>query len=131
MTFPHKTCLIVIVVVASLQLVSSLGSQAQTPPPPVSHPTKEKAADYSQEALVVEQLRVTYRFEKDGTGQHELSLRVKVQSEAALERFGQLVLPYISANEKLDIDYVRVKKPDGSVITASESDVQDLTAPIS
>src|SRR6266581_4306184 len=128
MTFPHKTSLIVIVVVASLQLVSSRGSQAQTPPPPVSHPTKEKAADYSQEALVVEQLRVTYRFEKDGTGQHELSLRVKVQSEAALERFGQLVLPYISANEKLDIDYVRVKKPDGSIISASESDVQDLTA---
>src|SRR5437867_1887093 len=131
MSFPHKTCLIAILVAASFQLVHSPRSQAQTPPPPVPQPTKEKAADYSQEALVVEHLRVTYRFEKDGTGQHELSLRVKVQSEAALERFGQLVLPYISANEKLDIDYVRVKKPDGTIISASESDVQDLTAPIS
>lgn len=90
-----------------------------------------KGDDYSQEALVIEQLKTAYRFEKDGTGRHELTFRAKVQSEAALERFGQLVFPYVSANENLDIDYVRVKKADGSVVSASASDVQDLTAPVS
>jgi tetratricopeptide (TPR) repeat protein len=103
-------------------------STETSPPPP---PKEEKAPDYSREALVIEQIKTLYRFEKDGTGQRELSLRVRVQSEAALEQFGQLILPYSSANEKLDIDYVRVRKADGSAVTASESDVQDLTAPIS
>src|SRR5947207_7857255 len=90
-----------------------------------------KGDDYSQEALVIEQFKTAYRFEKNGTGRHELTLRAKVQSEAALERFGQLIFPYVSANENLDIDYVRVKKADGSIVSASASDVQDLTAPVS
>ena len=94
-------------------------------------PKEEKAPDYSREALVVEQIKTLYRFEKDGTGQRELSLRVRIQSEAALEQFGQLILPYSSANENLEIDYVRVRKADGSAVTASPSNVQDLTAPIS
>src|SRR6185295_1868377 len=84
---------------------------------------EQKANDYSQEALVIEHIKSLYSFEKDGTGRRELTLRVRVQSEAALERFGQLILPYTSANEKLEIDYVRVKKPDGSTVLASEGDM--------
>src|ERR1041384_4529507 len=59
--------------------------------------------DYSQEAAVVEQLNTAYRFERDGTGQRESTLRAKVQSDAGVERFGQLVFDYSSANEKLDM----------------------------
>lgn len=137
MALPRTTYLIALLSVC-LQLNLSTTGQAQIATPKSqpektvqATPPKPKEPDYSQEALVIEQLKVLYRFEKDGTGQHELSLRVRVQSEAALERFGQLVFPYISANEKLDIDYVRVKKADGTSVTASESDVQDLSAPIS
>lgn len=86
--------------------------------------------DYSGEAVVIEHLSSTYRFERDGTGQREMMLRVKVQSEAGVERFGQLIFPYSSATEKLDMDYVRVRKADGAVVNAAASDVQDLTAPI-
>jgi tetratricopeptide (TPR) repeat protein len=98
---------------------------AQTETPPV-----EKAPDYSQEAIVIEQLKMFYRFEKDGSGQRELSLRVRVQTEAGLERFGQLVFAYSSANENLDVDFLRVRKPDGTVISSAPSDIQDLSAPI-
>src|SRR5574341_1928674 len=104
---------------------------AQSPKPAATPPKAEPAPDYSQEALVIEQMRTSYRFEKDGTGQHELALRVKVQSEAALSQFGQLIFPYVSANENLEIDYMRVKKSNGITVAASASDVQDLTAPIS
>jgi tetratricopeptide (TPR) repeat protein len=94
-------------------------------------PTKtEKTADYSQEAIVLEQLKMFYRFEKDGTGQRELSVRVRVQSEAGLQRFGQLVFAYSSANENFDVDFLRVRKADGSVINAGAGDIQDLSAPI-
>src|SRR5262245_13030590 len=93
-------------------------------------PAPSKPADYSQEAFVVEQMTTNYRFEKDGTGQRDLTVRVKVQSEAGLERFGQLVFAYSSANEKLDFDYVRVRKADGTTVNATENDIQDLSAPL-
>lgn len=103
---------------------------AQTKAPvKVAEPAKQKP-DYSQEAVVVEQLTTAYRFERDGTGLRETTLRVKVQSDAGVERFGQLVFEYSSANEKLDMDYVRVRKADGTVVNAAVSDIQDLTAPV-
>jgi tetratricopeptide (TPR) repeat protein len=92
---------------------------------------EQKPPDYSQEAYVIERMTTSYRFEKDGTGQREQSLRVKVQSDAGVESFGQLVFPYSSANEKLDIEHVSVRKPDGSEVKAQASAAQDLTAPIS
>src|ERR1051326_9006620 len=116
----------------SIHFAGQLTIKAQTPKTaPITADSAAKPDDYSQEAIVVEQLKVAYRFEKDGTGTHELTFRAKVQNEAAVERFGQLVFPYISANEKLNVDFVRVRKPDGSIVAASAADVQDLTAPVS
>lgn len=103
---------------------------AQTNSPAKSTDAAKQKPDYSQEALVVEQSSTTYRFERDGTGQRESTLRVKIQSDAGVERFGQLVFDYTSANEKLEMDYVRVRKADGTVVNAAASDIQDLTAPV-
>jgi len=82
--------------------------------------------DYSKEAFVIEQMRSRYRFENDGTGRKESAFRVRVQSEAALQGWGQLRFGYNSASEQLEIGYVRVIKPDGSVVNADETAVQDL-----
>lgn len=92
-------------------------------------PAAEKQ-DYSQEPFVFEQFYVRARFEKDGTGERETSIRVRVQSDAGVQALGQLVFGYNSGNERLDIAYVRVRKSDGSVVTAAADAVQDLTAPI-
>lgn len=106
-------------------------SKPQDPPAPMQRPDAAKQKpDYSQEAVVIEQLTSGYRYERDGTGQRELIMRVKIQSDAGMERFGQLIFPYTSANEKLDMDYVRVRKADGSVVNATASDIQDLSAPL-
>jgi len=119
---------------AQLNQTGSIRAQGQKLPPPkaatAEKPEPQKAADYSQEALVIERLKTSYRFEKDGTGVRDINFRVRVQSEAALERLGQLVFSYTSANENLDIDFVRVDKPDGSSITSSAADIQDLSAPL-
>ncbi len=103
---------------------------AQTKAPAKPTEAAKQKPDYSQEAVVVEQLSTAYRFERDGAGQREQTLRVKIQSDAGVERFGQLVFDYSSANEKLDMDYVRVRKADGTVVNAAVSDIQDLTAPV-
>ena len=75
-------------------------------------------------------MRTSYRFENDGTGRRELFARIKVQSEAGVQQWGQVVVGYNSANEKIEIPSVRVLKADGSVVAAPEDSVQDLSAPI-
>jgi tetratricopeptide (TPR) repeat protein/transglutaminase-like putative cysteine protease len=86
--------------------------------------------DYSDEAFVIEQVRTLFRFEKDGTGRKETIARVRVQSEAGVEQWGQVLIGYNSANERVEIPYVRVRKKDGTVVTAPPDSVQDLTAPV-
>lgn len=140
MLYPRTALLLALLLAVSATPLSLTTARAQNPPPPpkpkqspavkAAPPKPEEKPDYSQEAVVIENLKLVWRFEPDGTGQRELSLRVKVQSDAGLAHFGQLVFPYTSANEKLDITFVRVKKPDGTVVTASASDVQDLSAPL-
>jgi tetratricopeptide (TPR) repeat protein len=133
----RKTSLVALLLVSSSFEFDRFIS-AQSPPTPQKAPSGENARtaeqkqpDYSQEAYVIEQMMTSYRFEKDGTGQREQTFRVRVQSDAGVEAFGQLVFPYSSANEKLDIERVSVRKPDGSVVKAEAGAIQDLTAPIS
>jgi tetratricopeptide (TPR) repeat protein/transglutaminase-like putative cysteine protease len=87
-------------------------------------------ADYSKEPVVVEKLQVRCRFENDGTGRKEQVVRARVQSEAALQQWGQLRFGYNSASERFEIPYVRVIKQDGSVVTAGADAVQELNEPI-
>ncbi|HXM68403.1 MAG TPA: DUF3857 domain-containing protein [Candidatus Acidoferrum sp.] len=100
------------------------------PEDPAASKTEMPKHDYSQEAFVVEQYRSTYRFESDGTGRRETVARIKVQSEAGVQQWGQIQIGYNSANERVEIGYVRVVKADGSVVKAGEDSVQDLTAPV-
>ncbi len=71
-----------------------------------------------------------YRFEADGTGRKETTARIRVQSEAGVQQWGQLQQGYNSANERVEIPYVRVLKEDGTVVKAGDDAVQDLSAPI-
>ncbi len=88
-------------------------------------------ADYSKEPFVVELLEQKERFEADGKGQRELTLRVRVQSESAVRQFGLLVYPFASTFESLEVVYARVRKPDGTVIETPASDVQELDSAVS
>lgn len=136
-----KIRLILVLVIASFEIGQLDSVQAQrtnkAPSTPRARaaedprPADQKQPDYSQEAFVIEVLKSSYRFENDGTGQREMSSRIKIQTEAGVQTFGQLIFPYSSANEKFEIGQVSVHKRDGSVVNASESNVQELTAPVS
>src|ERR1700680_4051670 len=91
---------------------------------------EEPKRDYSQEGFVVEHYRSNYRFESDGTGRKETVARIRVQSEAGVQQWGQIQIGYNSANERVEISYVRVIKADGSIVKAGDDAVQDLTAPV-
>jgi tetratricopeptide (TPR) repeat protein/transglutaminase-like putative cysteine protease len=104
--------------------------RAHCQPGKPSSTATDGAADYPEESSVVDQLHTTYRFESDGTGRKETIARIRVQSEAGVEQWGQLVVGYSSANERVEVPYVRVRKADGTVVTATDDAIQDLSAPV-
>jgi tetratricopeptide (TPR) repeat protein/transglutaminase-like putative cysteine protease len=95
--------------------------------PGESTPSK---SDYSKEAYVDEQDITKVTFENDGTGTRETSARIRIQSDAGVQRFGILTLPYQGTTESVDIDYVRVLKPDGTTISTPTDNVQDMPTEI-
>lgn len=88
--------------------------------------TASSAPDVSQEAYVFEHLNQSVRFENDGSGVREIKAAVRIQSQAAIRDFGQLVFGYSTANEDLTIDYVRVRTSDGQVIETPAASAQDF-----
>src|SRR6202790_5824126 len=109
---------------------SNKPDQAPAGTAPEKTPKRAKGPNYSEESFVIEQMHSHYRFEADGTGRKETKARIRVQSEAGVQQWGQLQEGYNSANERVEIPYVRVLKEDGSVIKAGDDAVQDLSAPI-
>ncbi len=120
---------------SALCLVLSSLSAAQQPVAPAGAsapqlPRISADADYSKQAVVVARRRTTYRFENDGRGTRSEETALRVQSEAGVQQLGQLRFGYNSGNQNLEIAYVRVRKPDGSLVTAGPSAVHDMTAPV-
>ena len=111
---------------------SSAAAMQQSTGDKSAGPTKSTSNghDYSQESFVIEQMHSHYRFEADGTGRKDTVARIRVQSEAGVQQWGQLQEGYNSANERVEIPYVRVLKEDGTIVKAGDDAVQDLSAPI-
>ena len=83
----------------ALVFLSCSASIAQIPQVPtdvkpgtVTPDEGDKKPDYSKEGYVIEEIHARYRFENDGTGREERKLRVRVQSEAGVQGWGQLRL---------------------------------------
>jgi tetratricopeptide (TPR) repeat protein/transglutaminase-like putative cysteine protease len=107
----------------ALLCLSTSGAFAQSPIP-LPSPSPQKPD--SEEAAVIDKILNRVRFENDGTEVSETEATVRIQSQAGVEEFGQLVFGYSSATEKLEVDYVRVRKPNGQVVVTPESTAQDF-----
>jgi hypothetical protein len=109
--------------VALIVSVLSLSSPAQSQ-------TKEANDPYRNEALVFERSDTTYRMHADGTGERDIHLRLRIQSDGAAQQFGVLSFSYASATETPVIKVARVFKPDGSVVDTSASEAIDMPAAV-
>jgi Tfp pilus assembly protein PilF/transglutaminase-like putative cysteine protease len=89
-------------------------------------PSNPTPPDFSQEAFVFEHLNESVRFENDGSAVRETNAAVRINSQAGVQAFGQLVFGYSTANEDLVIQYVRVRKADGRVVETPASAAQDF-----
>lgn len=113
----------------------ALPSFAQSQPPKPANAAKSAlslspAPDYSKEGSVVQQDHTSFTFQNDGSGDELQYASVRIQSAQAVQAFGQLVFTYSAASDKISVDFVRVHKLDGRVVTAGPEAVQDLSSPV-
>ncbi|MGO9086525.1 MAG: DUF3857 domain-containing protein [Candidatus Sulfotelmatobacter sp.] len=93
----------------------------QNPSPPDS-----SRPDFSKEAFTVERISTRIAAESDGTGTREVTAEVKILADAGVKAFGVINFTYTSANEAVEFDYVRVRKPDGTVVKTPDYNIQDM-----
>lgn len=97
--------------------------------PQVTSATAAKP-DYSKEAYVIEQMSTKVAFDSEGKRTRVQETRVRVNTDAGVQGWGLLALPYESRAESVEIGYVRVRKPNDTVIPTPDDNVQDLDAEI-
>ncbi len=116
------------VVRSSVVFAAFLAAHAQTPQtptPPTSAPTGS-----TQEPAVIDSMSTHVVFDNDGNMTREQTSRIRVQTDAGVKQWGLLSFSFQSATQTVDIDYVRVRKPDGSLLVTPPDNVQDLDAEI-
>jgi tetratricopeptide (TPR) repeat protein len=95
-----------------------------------SLPRQTVPADYPAEAAVVERMDTVYRYNADGTGVKTDTDVARIQSAAAVNEFSVLSIPYASGTQRIELVYLRVRKPDGAVVETPGSDALDEPAPV-
>jgi len=89
-----------------------------------------KAPDVSKEGLVLEKLYTRIRMESDGTGTRETTSRVHVLADSGVKEMAVLTFTYTASNQQVEIGYVRVIKPDGSVVVTPDYNIQEMPADV-
>ena len=84
-----------------------------------------------QQAFIVEQMITREIFHNDGSGVRSREMRIKVLTPAGVQAYGQLAFPYNSDNEQLAIDYVRARKPNGTLVNTSIQNAPEASLQIS
>jgi hypothetical protein len=89
-----------------------------------------KPGDQSKEAIVFDKLYTRIRQESGGTGTRQTTARIRVLADAGVKQMAVLTFTYTASNQQIDIGYVRVIKPDGSVVVTPDYNVQDMPADV-
>jgi len=88
------------------------------------------APDYSKEGVIIQDFAHDVTFDATGTSHLIQTATIRVQSEAGVRAFGVLTFNYSNDNESVSIAYIRVRKPDGSVVETPAENVQDLSSEV-
>ena len=86
-------------------------------------------ADYPDDPYVYLLDDGVVRIEADGRGTRTFRQVVQILTQQAAERFGEQVFSYSSSREKLTVNWLRVVRPDGSVVSAQATHEQESDAP--
>ena len=71
------------------------------------------------------------RFDADGRGTRTYRQIVQILRQSAVERYQEQSFSWSPAHERLTINWIRVVRPDGSVVSAKPAHVQESDVPAS
>lgn len=108
---------------AARAATSQASTQAKTSTAPVAM-NKANAAP-----LTIELYSLKVRFENDGTGTQTIEVRVKAGTDEGVNELKTLSFDYNSSNEEFKLAFLRVTKPNGSVVEANPDTLTDSVAP--
>src|SRR5436305_639426 len=113
-----------------LPLVFAFTALAPFSPVSFANDNAKAAPDYSKEAIVLEQSFDKFKFANDGSYVREIRMRARIQSDAGVEQFSVVKFAFQNSLETFAVDYVRVIKPDGTIVVTSPESFQDMPADI-
>ena len=87
----------------------------------------KQTADFSKKSSVIQTLHTAVSFRDDGTATREETARIQIQSVGGIDDWGLLSFAFNSANQDVEIGYVRVLQSDGTIVSTPLSDVQEVT----
>lgn len=88
------------------------------------------AADYPEESFIYLLDDGVLRYEADGRGSRTYRQVVQILNRDAVETWGEQTFGYFSSRQKLTINWARVLRPDGTVISESPAHEQVFDAPV-
>src|SRR5262245_5059387 len=121
---PFVLCVTVFFLCAGL--ATGQQSPAAATPRPANSGKPRGGDGNDKEPYVFELIQNKIVFETDGKGYRDFVGRVRIKSESAVREFGLLTYPFASSFESLEVNFARVRKPDGSVVETPTSDIQEL-----
>jgi hypothetical protein len=104
----------------------SLPQEVSSSEPQKTGQAPSSARDYSAESLIIEKLDTVYRYRADSTGSREITAVARIQSDGAARQYGVLSVPFAGDSQKVEYDYLRVRKPDGTLVETPVSDAQEM-----
>jgi len=81
---------------------------------------------FAKEGVVYEKIATVINYDAAGLGEKTLTVEARIQSEGAVHEAGLLTFSYASGEEHVEPVYVRVRKPDGTVVNTPAADAQDM-----
>jgi len=109
-------------------LLALLAALSVAPAPAAAPANGIPGAAPTEDTIVFERSQVTVTAAADGSSVREVAAEVKINDDAGVRALAVLNFTYAGANEVADVNYVRVRKPDGSVIETPPANIQDMPA---
>jgi tetratricopeptide (TPR) repeat protein/transglutaminase-like putative cysteine protease len=114
-------------------VIPGLLARAQQPAAKPASPSisqSQATTDNSKESSIIQSYRTSIRFENDGTLTRQINGKIRLQSEAGIQEYSVIRFNYSTDSDEMNIEYVRVRKPDGTVIETPRDDFQKMAADI-
>jgi tetratricopeptide (TPR) repeat protein len=92
--------------------------------------TPNQVANFSAEPVVIEHMDTVCTMAADGTGTRQMTMAARVQTEAAVQQLGIVTAAFAGSSQRVEIVYVRVRRPDGTTVETPADAAIEMPAPI-